>query len=322
MRAIRVERFGGPEVLRLEDVPDPVPGPGQVLVRVRAAGVNPVETYIRSGSYALLPRLPYTPGVDGAGEVEAVGAGAPFAEGERVFFGGSLTGTYAEKALCEASQLHRLPARLSFAQGAALGIPYATAWCAMVQRARLSAGEKVLVHGATGGVGIAAVQIARAAGCVVVGTAGSEDGRKVVSAQGAQHAVDHGDPEHLKKAMDLAGGGFDLVVEMLANVNLGKDLTALARFGRVVVVGSRGPVEVNPRDLMSRDASIIGMILWNASDAEKAQLWAGLGAGLEAGTLTPVVYKEVPLAEAAQAHREILSTRAAGKMVLATDLSP
>ncbi|MGC4119213.1 MAG: NADPH:quinone reductase [Myxococcales bacterium] len=316
MRAIRVEKFGGPEVLKVADVPDPVAGPGQVVVKVRAVGVNPVETYIRSGSYAVLPPLPYTPGVDGAGEVESVGAGAPFAQGERVFFGGTLSGAYAEKALCEAAQLHRLPEKLSFAQGAALGIPYATAWCAMVQRAHLTAGERVLVHGATGGVGIAAVQIARAAGCVVVGTAGSEDGREVVLAQGAHHAVDHGAADHLEGATKLAGGPFDLIVEMLANVNLGKDLTALARFGRVVIVGSRGPVEVNPRELMSRDASIIGMILWNASPQEKAALWAGIGAGLEAGTLRPVVYKELPLAEAAKAHQEILATKAAGKMVL------
>ncbi|HEY3451555.1 MAG TPA: NADPH:quinone reductase [Myxococcales bacterium] len=316
MKAIRVEKFGEPEVLKLQEVADPVAGPGQVVVRVRAVGVNPVETYIRSGNYAMLPALPFTPGVDGAGEVDSVGAGAPFAKGERVFFGGTLSGAYAEKVLCEASQLHRLPQPLSFAQGAALGIPYATAWCAMFQRAHLSAGEKVLVHGATGGVGIAAVQLARAAGCTVVGTAGSEEGRKVVLAQGAHHAVDHGAADHLEAAMDLAGGPFDLVVEMLANVNLGKDLTALARFGRVVVIGSRGPVEVNPRDLMARDASIIGMILWNASDKEKAALWAGIGAGLEAGTLRPVVYKELPLAEAARAHREILGTKAAGKMVL------
>lgn len=316
MRAIRVAQFGEPEVLRIEEVADPKPAPGQVVVRLRAVGVNPAETYIRSGKYALLPALPYTPGVDGAGEVEAVGAGAPFRPGDRVFVAGSLSGTYAEKALCEAGQVQPLPASLSFAQGAALGIPYATAWCAMVQRARMTAGERVLVHGASGGVGIAAVQIARAQGCVVVGTAGSEEGRRLVAAQGAHHVVDHGDPKHLEDAAAKAGGPFDLIAEMLANANLGKDLGALARFGRVVVIGSRGPVEINPRDLMSRDASVLGMILWNISDAERASLWAGLRAGLEAGTLRPVVFREYPLAQAAAAHRDILGTKVAGKIVL------
>ena len=317
MRAIRVSSFGGPEVLRLQEAPDPAPGPGQVVVRVRAAGVNPVETYVRAGSYAALPQLPYTPGADAAGEVEAVGDGVALRKGERVFVSWSLSGTYAERVLCEAGQVHPLPASLSFAQGAALGIPYSTAWCALFQRAQARAGQSVLVHGASGGVGLAAVQMARAAGLFVLGSAGSERGRHLVVEQGAHHALDHGDPSHLDEAVRLAGGkGLDLVVEMLANVNLGRDLPALARGGRVVVVGSRGAVEVNPRDLMSRDASVIGMILYNATDAERASLWAGIGAGLEAGTLRPVVFRELPLAEAARAHREIIGEKVAGKIVL------
>ena len=231
-----------------------------------------------------------------------------------VFTSGSSTGTYAERTLCDAATVHELPASLSFAQGAALGVPYATAYRALFQRARAIPAERVLVHGASGGVGIAAVQMARAAGLFVVGTAGSEEGRKLVLSQGAHHALDHGE---LDAAIRLTSGrGFDVVVEMLANVNLGRDLTALAPGGRVIVVGSRGPVEVNPRDLMTRDAAVMGMVLPNASPADRASLWAAIGAGLERGILAPVVGLELPLGEAPRAHREVLSAKALGKIVL------
>ncbi|HVG18449.1 MAG TPA: alcohol dehydrogenase catalytic domain-containing protein, partial [Blastocatellia bacterium] len=164
MRAIRVHESGGPEVLKLEDVPDLKPGPGQVLVRVRAAGVNPVDTYIRAGTHAVKPALPYTPGMDAAGDVEAVGEGVTrVAIGDRVYVARTLTGAYAEQALCNESQVHPLPRHISYSQGAAVNVPYATAYRALFQRAKAVAGESVLVHGASGGVGIASVQLARAA---------------------------------------------------------------------------------------------------------------------------------------------------------------
>lgn len=318
MKAIRVEAFGEPDVMCVQDVPDPVAGPGQVVVRVHAVGVNPVETYVRSGNYAMLPALPYTPGVDGAGEVESAGEGTRWRPGDRVAFGGTLTGSYAEKALCADAQLHALPANVSFEQGAALGIPYATAHVAMFARAGLKPGERVLVHGASGGVGVAAVQFARAAGATVVGTAGTEAGRALALAEGAHHSVDHGDPAHLAAAASLVGGGFDLIVEMLANVNLGHDLGALAPRGRVVVIGNRGTVEINPRDLMRVGGSILGMILWTASVDELAAAWHAIEAGLASGALRPVVGTTLPLAEAPRAHREILAAKAAGKRVLTT----
>src|SRR5215831_2311532 len=170
MRAIVVREFGGPEVLRLDQVPDPSPGADEVLVRVRAAGVNPVDVYIRSGTYARKPPLPYVPGSDGAGEIERAGANVKsWRAGDRVYiagFGGKPggAGTYAERVVCAPSQIYRLPERCSFAQGAALGVPYATAYRALFHRAAGRAGETVLVHGATSGVGLAAVQIARAHG--------------------------------------------------------------------------------------------------------------------------------------------------------------
>lgn len=318
MKAIRVQQFGGPEVLRLEEVPDPIPGPGQILMRVHAAGINPVDTYIRAGTYPIKPNLPYTPGADAAGFVKTVGNGVQqFKAGDRVYVGGSLTGTYAELALCEPAQVHLLPKNVSFSQGAAVNTPYATAYRALFQRANGLPGETVLVHGATGGVGIASVQLARAAGLTIIGTGGTEEGRRLVSEQGAHHVLDHRAPDCLKQIMDLTGGrGVDVILEMLSNVNLGKDLTILAKGGRVAVIGSRGPVEINPRDAMSRDAVILGVMLGNASEKERASIHAALEAGLENGTLRPIIRKELPLAEAAHGHKAVMESGAFGKLVL------
>jgi NADPH2:quinone reductase len=318
MKAIRVKEFGGPEVLGLEEVPTPQPGPGEVLVRMHAAGVNPVETYIRAGTYARLPDLPYTPGNDGAGVVDQVGADvSEFKAGDRVYTAGSSSGTYAEFALCKKEQLHPLPANVSFAQGAAMGTPYTTAYRGLFQRADAKPGETVLVHGASGGVGTAAVQLARADGLRVFGTAGSDEGLQLVREQGAHEVFDHRAPNHFEQVMKATGGrGVDVIVEMLANVNLGEDLTILAKDGRVVVIGSRGRVEIDPRNTMQRDADVRGMILPNTPPAALASIHAALVAGLENGTLRPVVGKEFPLAEAAQAHRAVMEPGAVGKIVL------
>jgi NADPH2:quinone reductase len=316
MKAIRVREFGPPEVMKLEDVPDPVPGPGQVVVRVRAAGVNPVETYIRSGSYANKPVLPYTPGGDAAGEIVATGAEVSrFRPGDRVYTAGTVSGAYAQAALCQADQVYPLPAALTFAQGAGLHIPYATAYRALFHRARPHAGQIVLVHGASGGVGIAAVQFAAALGLHVIGTAGTERGRQLVREQGAAHALDHKSSGYLDELMRLTGGrGVDVILEMLANVNLGKDLTVLAKGGCIVVIGSRGEVQINPRLLMRAEGSILGVMA--GTPAEYAEAHAAIGAGIRAGTLRPIVGRELPLADAPRAHHEILETTALGKIVL------
>ncbi len=318
MRAIRVHEFGGPEVMRLENVPTPTPGPGQVLVRIKAAGVNPVETYIRSGAYAAKPQLPYTPGHDAAGVVESVGTGVlGVSPGDRVYTIQTLTGAYAELTLCDVANVKPLPATASFAQGAAIGVPYGTAARSLFHRAHAIPGETVLVHGASGGVGIACVQLARVHGMTVVGTAGTERGRQLVREQGAHHVLDHGAAGYLDQVMQLTGGrGVDVILEMLSNVNLGKDLAVLARYGRVVVIGCRGTVEVNPRDAMARDASILGMVLMNATRQELDSLHAGLIAGLANGTLRPVIGKEIPLADAPQAHQAVMAPGAYGKIVL------
>ncbi len=305
--------------MRLEEVADPRPGPGQIVVRVKAAGVNPVESYIRSGTQGRTPhQLPYTPGSDAAGTVEAVGEGVErFREGARVYIGRSLSGTYAERTLCSENQLHLLPERLTFAQGAALGVPYATAYRALMQRASPHAGETVLVHGATGGVGIAAVQLAREAGLTVIGTGGSEEGRREVRRHGAHHVLDHHRQDYLDRIPELTGGrGVDIVLEMLADENLGSDLPLLAKRGRVVVIGSRGKVEITPRDLMGRDASVLGMSMANVGDEELAGIHAAIASGLETGALSPVIDEEIPLVEAPRAHRRVMEPGHRGKIVL------
>lgn len=318
MKAIRVHEYGEPEVMRVEDVPDPQPGPGQVVVQVRAAGVNPVDTYIRASGYSTKPPLPYTPGMDAAGVIEAVGEGVKkVVAGDRVYVGGSLSGTYAEKALCRDSQVHHLPDNVSFEQGAGVFVPYATAYRALWQIGHGVPGETVLVHGATGGVGTAAVQIARAAGFVVFGTGGTEEGRKLVQEQGAHHVLDHRAPDYLQQGMDLTGGkGFDLILEMLANVNLDKDLGVVAKGGRVIVIGNRGRIEIDPRQTMAKEATIKGVLLLGASEHELATLHAALIAGLENGTLRPIVGRTFPLAEAPQSHKAVMEPGAHGKIVL------
>jgi len=321
MKAIRVHKFGGPEVLQLDDVPDPKPGPGQVVVRIRAAGVNPVDTYIRSGNYAMLPTPPYVPGNDCAGVIEAVGEGVTrFKRGDRVYVVRTttpLSGAYAELAACDASMVHPLPANVSFSQGAGVSVPYGTAYRGLHHKAHARAGETLLVHGASGGVGIAAVQLGVAHGMTVVGTAGTDRGRKLVQEHGAQHVLDHSAPDYLKKLMEVTGNrGADVILEMLANVNLQKDIDVVARFGRIVVIGNRGAIEINPRGTMGKDAAIFGLALWNAAPEEMASIHAGLGAGLANGTLRPVVGQELPLKEAARAHEAVLKSGAYGKIVL------
>jgi NADPH2:quinone reductase len=318
MKAVRVHEFGGPEVLKLEDVPDLRPGAGQVLIRVKAAGVNPYDTYMRQGTYAIKPPLPYTPGSDAAGTVESVGEGVKaFAAGDRVYVGGTITGAYAEQTLAEAWLVHPLPPAVSFPQGAGVNVPYATAFRALFQLAHAQAAETVLVHGASGGVGIAGVQLARAAGLTVFGTAGTERGRELVAVQGAHHVLDHRAPSYLDELMKLTDGrGVDVVLEMLANVNLAKDLSVLAQRGRIVVIGNRGNIEINPREIMRREAAVMGMMLWLAGRQELASIHAALVAGLENGSLRPVVGKELPLSEAARAHRAVIEPGAYGKMVL------
>lgn len=318
MKAIRMSKFGPPEVMRLEEVPDLVPGPGQVVVKVKAVGVNPVDTYIRSGLYFPDQTMPFTPGLDAAGVVSAVGPEVNHRKtGQRVYVAWSVSGTYAEQVLCEEFQTHALPDRVTFSQGAAIGVPYGAAYRALFLRAHAQPGETVLVHGASGGVGIAAIQLARAAGMWVIGTAGSDAGRDLALAQGANHVLNHHEAGYLEPVQKLTcGRGVNVILEMLANVNLDRDLQILDAGGRVVVIGCRGKVEIDPRATMRHETAILGMSLYNTKEEEATLMHSAFSAGLQNGTLRPVISRELPLAEAAAAHHAVMESSTLGKIVL------
>jgi NADPH2:quinone reductase len=318
MKAILVHEFGGPEVLKLEEVATPKPAAGQVLVHVHAAGVNPYDTYMRNGTYAVKPPLPYTPGSDAAGTIEAVGDGVTTVKpGDRVYTAKTLTGAYAEYALTLESQVHPLPANVNFAQGAGVWVPYGTAFHALHHSARARSSETVLVHGASGGVGVASVQMARAMGMTVMGTASTQKGLELAKREGAREVFNHSKPGYQEEIMKATGGkGVNVILEMLANVNLAADLKLLATNGRVIIIGNRGEISINPRDLMLKRSSARGFTLWAVTAEEEMEIHAGLVSGLENGTLRPVVGKELPLKDAAQAHLDVLAPGSFGKIAL------
>ena len=322
MKAILAHEFGGPEVLKYEDTSDPVAGQGEVVIDIKAAGINPADTYMRGGAYAIKPPLPYTPGGDAAGTVSSVGDGVSgFAVGDPVFVGTAMgfdmTGCYAEKVVRAADNVLPLPKNVSFAQAAALGVPYATAHYALFSRGSGKTGETVFVHGASGSVGTAAIQIAKRAGMTVIGSAGTKHGRDLVLAQGAAHAVDHTKEGYIEQVRDLTDGtGPELILEMLANVNLAVDLDLVAKYGRIIVIGNRGEITINPRMAMMKELDIRGIALFNGSAEEMSAVMADLVTGLEDGSLNPIVGRELPLAEAAAGHVAVLEPGAFGKIVL------
>lgn len=324
MKGIQVSAFGESDVLTLLDIADPVMGEKDICIRLKAAGVNPVETYIRSGNYGALPNLPYTPGSDGAGIIERVGAKVEgFQIGERVFvstIGGRGTGTYAQKIVCEADSVYHLPDELSFEEGAALGTSAFTAVQALYQKAKILPGEYVLIHGASGGVGSLALQLAKLSGSIVIATAGSQKGLKLLSTLGADVVLNHHQVDYLRALPTLTKGhGVDVVIEMLANVNLQRDLEIMAKHGRIVVVGNRGSLEINPRLAMNQESQIMGMLLANMTDDQKRENGYRLKGALNHG-VKPVIDHVFSLAEARMAHELVISQReSAGKIVLKID---
>jgi NADPH:quinone reductase len=322
MKAIRVHQFGDPSVMKLEETAETSPGAGQVLIDVKAAGVNPVDTYIRTGQYAFLPPLPYTPGSDAAGVVTAIGTDVHGVQaGDRVYISGTIAGrafgSYAERAVCTLDQVHHLPDHVSFAEGAGIGVPYVTAWRALFDKVRAMPGETVLIHGASGAVGVAATQMARAAGLRVFGTAGTMRGQQLARDQGAHEVFDHSAAGYEKDVLAKTGGrGVEVIIEMLANVNLVKDLDLIAKRGRIAIVGNRGALELNPRAIMGKDATVVGFTNWNALPEELAMAHAAIVAGMERSGYKPQVGKQMPLADAPRAHEEVLKPGAYGKIVL------
>jgi len=322
VKAIRAHSFGGPEVLQLETVDDPVPGLGEVVVEVRAAGVNPADTYMRSGTYAIRPELPYTPGGDAGGVICAKGPDVTHHKvGDRVFVGTALsfdlTGCYAEKVKRRASEVLPLAEGISFAQAATFGVSYPTAHYALFERGGAKAGETVFIHGASGSVGSSAIQLAKRAGLRVVGSAGTAKGLELVRAEGVDHAVNHTEAGYMNDVRRVTGGnGPELILEMLANVNLAADMDLAAKYGRIIVIGNRGEITVNPRVAMMKELDIRGIALWNATAAQIEPIMRDILAGVADGSLRPVVSREMRLSEAAAAHLAVLEHGIGGKIVL------
>lgn len=323
MKAITIKEFGGPEVLLYEDIQEPEIGTEDVKVNVMTAGVNPNDAYVRVGNYGfLIPDPPYTPGFDGAGIVEEVGGDVEHLQvGDRVFIAGALakrnTGTYAQKAVVSADAVYPLPEAISFEEGAALGIPSMAAYRAIFQKAGLREGETVLIHGASGGVGTMAVQMAKAAHAEVIGTASTKEGKELLRSLGCDHVIDHVTQENQAVLMELTDGrGPDVIIEFLANVNLETDLAVIAKFGRIVIVGNRGSIEITPRNAMAKEANILGMAVFHSSEEETAAALQEISAFMQYGLLKPVIGEVRELSEASAVHEVLLTKAGKGKTIL------
>lgn len=319
MKAMRAHQFGGPEQLRFEDAPDPQAQAGQVQIRVRAAGINPADLVRLSGRLQPLT-LPYIPGTDVCGEVEAVGAGVTHVKkGDRVF-GRAVTGGYAEKTCLAASEAIPLPASLSFTEGAAIPIPFYTAYRALHHKAALKAGETVLISAGGGGVGVAAIQLAKLAGARVFTTVGSAEKAARTRELGAGVAINYKEQDFAAEVQKLTDGkGVDVIIENVASDNLAKDLPILARDGRIVLIGTgtgKGPDgHFAIMYALMKDANLLGMSLVNAGPVipEMATALTNLFA---AGKLKAIVSKTYPLPEAQQALADLVAGRVFGKLAL------
>ncbi|SHT29437.1 oxidoreductase [Mycobacteroides abscessus subsp. abscessus] len=326
MKAIQVTQFGGLDKLVFKDVEDVVAGKGEVCVRLYAAGVNPSDTYTLTGTYAFsVPHLPYTPGLDGAGIVEAIGEGVTNVRiGDRVFIASLIrrksTGTFAQKVVCDATLVHPLPEHISFEQGAALGVPALTAYRALFQRACLKPGQTVFIHGASGGVGLQIVQMAKSHGAKVIGTASKPEGKKMVQQAGADFVIDHVTEDTIEDVIAiLNGNGPDVIIEFLANKNLETDLKLIAPFGKIVIVGNRGSIEINPRLAMQRECDILATALWNAPKDEYDQSIHGVISMLTSGALRPIIGRTLPLQQVSQGFEQLIKGIGNGKLILIID---
>jgi len=318
MRCISVSEFGGPKVLRLlNGMPTPIPKAKEVLINVKAVGINPVDTYIRSGVYANKPTLPYTPGKDGAGFVMQIGDNVTkVKKGDRVWFFGSSTGSYSEFCICHEDNIGHLPNNVDFNSGAMIGMPYLTAYRALFQKGKVKRGETVFIHGATGGVGTACVQICHNCGVNVIATAGSEDGERILRDMGVTKIYNHRNEGYIEE-IKKNGERIDVIIEMLANVNLVNDLSILSPNGRIMVVGNRGPLDFNPRLIMQTEASITGVMLMNSTWREREEQIQYMNEGLNNGWINPILWKCLELEYAKDAHREIIENSGAkGQIVL------
>ncbi|MGE3845210.1 MAG: zinc-binding alcohol dehydrogenase family protein [Vicinamibacterales bacterium] len=316
MRAIQIHRFGGIEVIGLADVPVPQPGPGQVRIRVMRAGVNPVDVQTRRGDYSTNVRLPMGLGLDAAGVIDAIGSDVDdWRTGDEVFYASQALvneGAYAEYHIERADMLARKPTGLSFDEAAALPIAAQTAWDCLIERCQLRVGEGVLILGGTGGVGIAAVQIARAAGAFVVAS-GRGEKTKLLMNLGAHATVDFSTDPTYSSARALRPGGFDAVFDAVGGTAIERGLGLLAPGGRLVSI-----VDIpTPQNLLA--GWLVNATLHLAFLAPNGRRMASIAALAAEGRLRPIVERTLPLAQAAEAHRLIEAGGRSGKIVLSCE---
>ncbi|MGF1483175.1 MAG: zinc-binding dehydrogenase [Opitutales bacterium] len=316
MKAIVLRNFGGPENLRLEELPDPRPGPGEVLVQVTASSVNPIDTKIRAGAVpALSPELPAVLHGDVAGQILAVGAGVTgWREGDCIFaLGGGFKGSagaLAEQMCIDARLLAKAPAKLSDAQTAALPVVGLTAWQAVVERAQVRPGQRVLIHGGSGGVGHIAVQLARTAGAHVTATVSTEEKAAVARELGA-HEV------HLGR--EVAECTFDAVIDTLGGENLGRSLTQIGIGGTVVSIAGRTTADLSPLHANGGTLHIVFVALPLLTGHNRETLAAQLsqlGRLVELGELRPTLAETFCFTEAAEAHATLEAGKHIGKIAL------
>jgi NADPH2:quinone reductase len=320
MRAMRCHAFGPPETLVLDQAPIPQPGPGQVAIKVAAAGVNFADILMTGGQYQEKPPLPFSPGLEAAGTVTEVGEGVTgFALGERVL---AMTdwGAFAEQAVARAGDVFAIPPEMDFATAAALSIAYGTAYGALTWRAELKPGETLLVHGATGGVGLAAVEVGRAMGATVIATASGPDKLALAKARGAHHVIDYRHEDVRARVKEICGG-VDVAFDPVGGAAFEASLRVANWGARILIVGFAGGTvpQIPANILLVKNASAIGFY-FGSYRRHRPELLPGTFAQLFAwyreGLIRPLVSERFPLDRAAEALLRLRDRRATGKIVL------
>lgn len=323
MKVVEINEFGGPEVLETATMEEPIPNVNEVKIKIHVTGLNPNESYKINGPKdgGKGPDFPYVPGYDAAGVVEELGPEvSELKVGDRVFLAGLTakknTGTYAEKVVADADRVYRLPDNYSMMDGAALGIPAFTAYASLFQRAKIRAGEYVLIHGASGAVGSLAIQMAKAIGAIVIGTSSTKKGREQILKLGADYALNHLTNENKDELIEYTEeNGPDVIIEMLADENLEIDSQVIAEYGRIVVVGSRASIEITPRNLMGNEAYITAVNVSHMTKEARDEAYHGIFSFLENKILKPLIGKQFTLDGPVEAHKELMEGSGNGRTV-------
>ena len=326
MQAIEISQYGAPEVLRLAERPDPVAGTGEVLIRVAASGINRPDVLQRTGNYPVPPGASDLPGLEMAGEIVGGDAQAMAAAGFKL--GDHVCalvagGSYAQLCVAPVGQCLPVPKGMSDVEAATLPETFFTVWSNVFDRGRLKAGETFMVQGGTSGIGVTAIQMAKAMGATVIATAGSDDKCKACLDLGADHAINYKTQDFAEEAKKLTGGkGVDVILDMVAGDYVAREIACLAEDGRLVIIAVQGgtKAEFNAGLVLRRRLTITGSTLRPRPVAFKADIAASLKAKvwplIEAGKIRPVIHSRFPAAEAAKAHALMETNQHIGKIVL------